>query len=618
MYYLTDNQILELVREYLTESSYHYAVMINGGWGSGKTHFVKKVLIPQLEKMNIAKKAVYVSLYGLKTNESLTSSILMSIAEKAIDVEAIDEPKKRFPWLRPGIKAAAEAVDNKLECINLLSAVKSVYSSVIDYKNYYFVFDDLERCAMPVNEMLGYINHFVEHNEAKVLLIANEKEMGSCVEPSEDMMRKFIAMQSAIDWPVKKKAKGLLEVAKPGVDAKINLETLKYRESLLVEDDKTYLHIKEKLVGQTIYYKPDLRQIASTISTAPFVSFQPEMKKELLDVICTNMEKSEHYNFRTLQFALAFFSKLRKTYPPVTEHLKEYEKLFLALLQDIICISIRCKNGEKEYCWAAKSEFGEISFSGNVFSSYFLSFKFVHEYVYHSEYDAMRIKTVLNEGLLEFVSQSERGVDPLYTLYYWEMEDVEITQGLEVLFQNLESGKYAGSDYKKILALLYKLKEFELNEIPIQDYITIMEQNIKNGTSINTLSLVNISKEDKYWSEYLDAVQKLGELEKSLQQTKKQEDINAIFSLSNGWGEKVLEYYREKKTEILTQDGFFKSIDVSLCYRAIIGGNVKDISDFRCTVNSVYDFRMLKNIIVVMRKTLIYCMSCCQLRLQGR
>lgn len=41
MYYLTDNQILELVREYLTESSYHYAVMINGGWGSGKTHFVK-------------------------------------------------------------------------------------------------------------------------------------------------------------------------------------------------------------------------------------------------------------------------------------------------------------------------------------------------------------------------------------------------------------------------------------------------------------------------------------------------------------------------------------------------------------------------------------------------
>lgn len=258
--------------------------------------------------MNIAKKAVYVSLYGLKTNESLTSSILMSIAEKAIDVEAIDEPKKRFPWLRPGIKAAAEAVDNKLECINLLSAVKSVYSSVIDYKNYYFVFDDLERCAMPVNEMLGYINHFVEHNEAKVLLIANEKEMGSCVEPSEDMMRKFIAMQSAIDWPVKKKAKGLLEVAKPGVDAKINLETLKYRESLLVEDDKTYLHIKEKLVGQTIYYKPDLRQIASTISTAPFVSFQPEMKKELLDVICTNMEKSEHYNFRTLQFALAFLA----------------------------------------------------------------------------------------------------------------------------------------------------------------------------------------------------------------------------------------------------------------------------------------------------------------------
>ena len=42
-------------------------------------------------------------------------------------------------------------------------------------KTYFiFVFDDLERCSMPINEALGYINHFVEQNNAKVLIDGKE------------------------------------------------------------------------------------------------------------------------------------------------------------------------------------------------------------------------------------------------------------------------------------------------------------------------------------------------------------------------------------------------------------------------------------------------------------
>jgi hypothetical protein len=39
------------------------------------------------------------------------------------------------------------------------------------------VFDDVERCAIPICHLLGYINKFVEHGGFKVILVANENEI---------------------------------------------------------------------------------------------------------------------------------------------------------------------------------------------------------------------------------------------------------------------------------------------------------------------------------------------------------------------------------------------------------------------------------------------------------
>src|SRR5690606_21770687 len=40
-----------------------------------------------------------------------------------------------------------------------------------------YIFDDLERCEMPINAVMGYINGFVEHDDRKVIIIANEDEI---------------------------------------------------------------------------------------------------------------------------------------------------------------------------------------------------------------------------------------------------------------------------------------------------------------------------------------------------------------------------------------------------------------------------------------------------------
>ena len=44
--------------------------------------------------------------------------------------------------------------------------------------NYVLIFDDLERANMDVNVCLAYINTFVEHQKMKVIIVANEREIG--------------------------------------------------------------------------------------------------------------------------------------------------------------------------------------------------------------------------------------------------------------------------------------------------------------------------------------------------------------------------------------------------------------------------------------------------------
>jgi hypothetical protein len=62
------------------------------------------------------------------------------------------------------------AVNAELPSVNL----KSIFPSP---KDCLIVFDDLERCSIPISDTLGYINSFVEHEKVKVIVIANEKDI---------------------------------------------------------------------------------------------------------------------------------------------------------------------------------------------------------------------------------------------------------------------------------------------------------------------------------------------------------------------------------------------------------------------------------------------------------
>lgn len=137
-----------------------YAVMISGPWGVGKTFVVRRFLDHHLRG---ERKPVYVSLFGATSTEDIDRALFQAA----------------YPMLsgKPAqiggrlLKAAFKFVSVEIE--DLIDPKRDVSPS----KHAVFVFDDLERCEMPKNVVLGYLNELVEHDGLKVIVLANEDEI---------------------------------------------------------------------------------------------------------------------------------------------------------------------------------------------------------------------------------------------------------------------------------------------------------------------------------------------------------------------------------------------------------------------------------------------------------
>jgi DNA polymerase III delta prime subunit len=161
------------VWEYLTyylslPHSPHYAVLISGPWGIGKTYLVKEFLRQNAHK---TKKHVYMSLYGLSSIEEIDNALFQAA----------------FPLLGGKLaKITGRLAKAGLKYVGVDSGDLSIRDVMTKLNADLYIFDDLERCEAPLNQVLGYINQFVEHDGVKVIILANEKEIGSAKKKEDD------------------------------------------------------------------------------------------------------------------------------------------------------------------------------------------------------------------------------------------------------------------------------------------------------------------------------------------------------------------------------------------------------------------------------------------------
>ncbi len=279
------NSDVETYLDYYCQLSHApgFAILLKGQWGAGKTWFINRYSEKLKER---AQQCLYISLYGMSTlseiddkffellhpilsspGMAITGKIIKGLLKVGLKIDLDGDKKEDGIW------------NIQIPEINLPKHLENINKSIL-------IFDDLERCNIELGNLLGYINSFVEHQELKVVIVANEDE--------------------------------------------------------LIKKDKNYQVIKEKLIGRTFGVFPDFERalenfIAQTDNTSvrSFLSENVELIKDLYD-------KAEYENLRNLKLIVLDFERIFEAMPEKARSKPEILKDILKLL---IAFSIEIKRG---------------------------------------------------------------------------------------------------------------------------------------------------------------------------------------------------------------------------------------------------------------------------------
>ena len=170
-----NKNVSEFLKYYIDkENKLEYAILLDGEWGAGKTYFIKSFMVEQGRK-----NFIYISLYGVSKFSEIEDQIF-----KELHPTLASKPFMLGAKIVKGALKMGATIDlgGVKEGDNSINA--NLDSSGISIKNFLnmetdriLIFDDLERSEIQVNKVLGYINHLVEHQNQKVILIGHEKKI---------------------------------------------------------------------------------------------------------------------------------------------------------------------------------------------------------------------------------------------------------------------------------------------------------------------------------------------------------------------------------------------------------------------------------------------------------
>lgn len=264
------SELNNYILHYLKKDKTHTAIMLTGEWGSGKTYYIEKELVPFLKKNDAI--SIVVSLYGLNDISKISKSIYMEMRMSILT-------GMQSETITTGRLIAKTIIKNiiGLSGINLGledEDLEKLYKSV-DLKDKLLILEDVERSNINIASLLGYVNGLVERDGAKVLLVANENEI------------------------IRDKEFGYYKKSVKKENDKVEIP--------LKEDVKQYLRIKEKTISDTIQFSGDFDQAVNHIidgfeNSKLKIIFQhnQELNKIVSDIVINRCFK----NLRTLIFAI--------------------------------------------------------------------------------------------------------------------------------------------------------------------------------------------------------------------------------------------------------------------------------------------------------------------------
>ena len=392
--YLKDEEIIEIIVDYVNDDRISQAILIDGKWGTGKTFFIEKKVCNTLVEKCKQYKSIYISLYGIDNTQEILNEIYFELFKDRInklsDKSGTIEKVSKFTSLISKVANAGAKVFN-IEPQDL----SEILNELVSCENIVIIFDDIERCDIEINKLLGFINNLTEHNKIKSILIANEEEIGKS-KVNKDLPQKY---QVALDSRIKYENQANNIECSMQNDV-LDKAILKERANELFEEDFLYKKIKEKLIAFTIEYRTDFKDIIEDLIEKYIID--EDTKRYLLsqkDLIIELFYENNHYNIRTLIFVMIAYEKLYCILKNISFDVEEYldrekEKVLIYTIKSSICI----KSGIRMYQWKdSKIRTGFVYRGQVVFGEGVYGYRFVDEYL---------LQQCLNPVLFIFISFS--------------------------------------------------------------------------------------------------------------------------------------------------------------------------------------------------------------------
>lgn len=546
---LNTQEAWSVVQRYLKSNTYNYALLIDGPWGGGKTHFVTKELIPKIQENENEKKPIYVSLYGLRSTDELMGKVSQKVIFK--------KSEKRASTAVKIAKECTETIRSFTKVGLNLDGILLAIASFTQWSKYILIFDDLERCQIDIQEVLGAINGFVEHEGCKVILIANQKELGNQISKNQEL-KYLVAAQKNI---VMTKTEEVVDPFLKGFyheDKQVEVEEENFREArlrkratLLFSKNHEYEKIKEKLIGEVIYFSPVYNEILEALING----VRPEKTSKILLAELSVIEEIFHTyakcNLRTFQAFLEktiyLFDLIDKAFE---DRLPEIGAILIKYIFRVVC---GFRNNETLSAMQAADLIGNFVIGdGGDGKNYLYGFKFVDCAVVNGYVGCEMVTESIKQYLTVYDSMLKDPNDPYNLLDkgWSEAREEEVTQNLSTMVEKLEADKY---DFECVGLILELVIAITVGAEMPPEFMDRTKKYVLEYIAKAETPLAWIKKDTHRFMRSNKVCEKIEtvseEIEKAIVTQNEKVALNSFSSILDGkdWGNKLKEYFDNNK-----------------------------------------------------------------------
>ena len=503
---MTSKEIVEAVISYVRDENAKYAILIDGTWGSGKTYLYENYLVDAIDSVEVGKNErkqnIYISLYGISSIDSLAKQLITNylIYVKGNGNKLIKKGLKPFAGI---IGVASSAFSFSIGPISTdLSNVFEKIEGSIDVKDMVMCFDDLERCTIPINEFFGFVNNLIEHCNCKVIILADEKNIGK-IYANTNIEEKYLTVISGNRKVVEyigdgKNTKTQNKGLGKDTNGEITVEEVKKLNEILYSENYLYKDIKEKVIGKTMLYYPALKDVIKEVICGNEKSkgiiqegqYKEYLLKYINDIVSAFTE-TENRNLRIIRSWIFLFRKIYEATTKYYSNSKYYEEILNDFLRYSIWVAGAIKKNKKITRSTNYGSQDMVYFEGHEYTHIF-RYSFIDAWInrdaWNDEDLSQACKSIIKRREQEDVDNppkihsTGKALNELRDWYL--MEDEQVEEVLEKLVHEVEEGKYAYYDYSNILSTLLYLQVYGLFTGDIKKIQTKMIDMIKKDPDV--------------------------------------------------------------------------------------------------------------------------------------